>query len=96
MYIYEQGSIFLVIPDALTQRVAANLHADHQGLHGMLGRARQAVYWLGMEGVLQHHRNACATCNANSPSQVAEFLTLTSRSQYLFQHMVAELFQLRG
>lgn len=53
---YDQGSVRLVIPEALRQRVAANLHAGHQGLDGMLRRARQAVYWSGMEGDLQRLR----------------------------------------
>ena len=95
-YTYEQGSVRLVIPAALRQRVAANLHAGHQGLDGMLRRARQAVYWPGMEGDLQHQRDTCAICNVHSPSQAAEPLTLTSTPQYPFQHTVADLFQLDG
>ena len=95
-YMYEQVSIRLAIPEALRRRVAANLQAGHQGLDGRLERGRQVVYWPGMEGNLQHHRNVCTTCNANSPSQAAELLTLTSPSQYPFQHMVADLFQLEG
>ena len=39
-YTYEQGSVRLVIPEALRRRIAANLQAGHQGLDGMLGRAK--------------------------------------------------------
>ncbi|XP_063884703.1 uncharacterized protein K02A2.6-like [Scylla paramamosain] len=95
-YTYEQVSVRLVIPMALRQRVAANLHAGHQGLDRMLRRARQAVYWSGMEGDLQHHRDSCAVCNAHSPSQAAEPLSPTPPPQYPFQHTVADLFQLEG
>ncbi|XP_076050210.1 uncharacterized protein LOC143030874 [Oratosquilla oratoria] len=95
-YTYEQGAVRLVVPAALRHRVAANLHASHQGLDGMLRRARQAVYWPGMEGDLQHHRDTCASCNTHSPSQAAEPLTLTPPPQYPFQHTVADLFQLDG
>lgn len=62
----------------------------------MFRRARQAVYWPGMEGDLQHHRDSCAICNAHSPSQAAEPLIPTPTPQYPFQHTVADLFQLEG
>ncbi|KAK3894918.1 hypothetical protein Pcinc_001366 [Petrolisthes cinctipes] len=95
-YMYGQGSVRLVIPIALRKHVAENLQAGHQGLDGMLRRARQTVYWPGMEGDLQHHRDVCAVCNAYSPSQAAEPLTLTPPPKYPFQHTVADLFQLDG
>ena len=52
LYSYDQGPARLVIPEALHLKVAANLHAGHQGLDSMLRRARQAVYWPGLEGDL--------------------------------------------
>ena len=57
---------------------------------GLLGRSRQAVYWLSMEGDRQHHKNACVTCNINFP------LTPTSPPWYPFQHTVVDLFQFEG
>lgn len=95
-YTYDQGSVRLVIPEALRRRVASILHAGHQGLDRMLRSARQSVYWPGMEGDLQQHRDACATCNAHSPSQAPEPYTLTPTPENPFQHMVADLFQLDG
>ncbi|XP_076065338.1 uncharacterized protein LOC143039342 [Oratosquilla oratoria] len=58
-YTFDQEFIRLVIPEALRQRVAANLHAGHQGVDSMLRRAKQAVYWPGIEDDLQHHRRSC-------------------------------------
>ncbi|XP_076031185.1 uncharacterized protein LOC143019432 [Oratosquilla oratoria] len=71
-YTYDQGCVRLVIPEALRQRVAASLHTSHQGLASMLRRARQTLYWPGMEGDLQHHRATCNSCNTNAPSQPPE------------------------
>ncbi|XP_076042081.1 uncharacterized protein LOC143025983 [Oratosquilla oratoria] len=93
-YTYDQGAVRLVIPEVLRRRIASNLHAGHQGLDGMLRRARQSVYWPGMEGDLQQHREACATCNTHSPSQAAEPFAFTPTPEYPFQHTVADLFQL--
>lgn len=95
-YTYDQGHVRLVIPESIRRHVTANLHAGHQGLDGMLRRARQSVYWPGMEGDLQRHRDACVTCNAHSPSLAAEPFTFTPTPEYPFQHTVADLCQLDG
>ncbi|MPC86891.1 hypothetical protein E2C01_081729 [Portunus trituberculatus] len=60
----------------------------------MLRRVRQAVYWPGIGGNLQHHRDTCIICNTHSPLQADEPLTLMSLPQYPFQHTVLDLFQL--
>ena len=95
-YIYEQGNVRLVIPEGLRRQVAANLHASHQGLDSMLRRARQTVYWPGLEGDLQHHRFSCDVCNAHAPSQPPEPLILTPAPEYPFQQTVVDVFQLDG
>ena len=95
-YTFDQNHPRLVIPDALRQQVAAHLHAGHQGVDSMLRRARQAVYWPGIEGDLHHHRSGCDTCNTHAPSQPPEPLLLTPPPDYPFQQTVVDLFQLEG
>lgn len=95
-YTFEQGSVRLVIPVSLRHQVAANLHAGHQGLDSMLRRARQSVYWPGMEGDLQQHRSTCLVCETHAPSQSQEPITLTPPPDYPFQKTVLDLFQLDG
>ncbi|XP_045111712.1 uncharacterized protein LOC123504872 [Portunus trituberculatus] len=95
-YTYGLGYVQLVILEALRQRVAASLHTSHQGVDSMLRRARQAVYWPGMEGDLQYHRATCNSCNISVPSQPPEPLILTPPPDYLFQQTVADLLQLGG
>ena len=77
-YTYDLGCVRLVIPEPSGLQVAANLHAGHQGLDSMLRRARQCVYWPGMEGDLQHCRASCTSCETHAPSQPAETLIITS------------------
>ena len=74
----------------------ASLHAGHQGLDSMLRRARQTVYWPGIEGDLQFHRTSCEACNTHAPSQPSEALVLTPAPDYPFQMTVADLFQENG
>lgn len=95
-YTFGEGSVRLVIPSSLRHRVASSLHAGHQGLDSMLRRARHSVYWPGMEGDLQHHRNLCQDCEKHSPSQPQEALVITAPPDYPFQQVVADMFQLEG
>ena len=96
LYTYDQGPARLIIPEVLRHKVAANLHAGHQGLDSMLRRARQTVYWPGLEGDLQYHRSTCDACNTHAPSQPSEPLILTPAPEFPFQQTVADLFQING
>ena len=95
-YTYDQGATRLVIPEYLHHRIASSFHAGHQGLDSMLRRARQTVYWPGIEGDLQYHRSSCEACNTHAPSQPPETLMLTPAPDYPFQQTVADLFQVNG
>ena len=96
IYSYEQGPARVVIPEALRTKIAANLHAGHQGLDSMQRRARQIVYWPGMEGDLSYHRSTCTACNTSAPSQPAEPLVMTPPPEYPFQKTTADLCQING
>ncbi|XP_063888612.1 uncharacterized protein K02A2.6-like [Scylla paramamosain] len=95
-YTFDQGCVRLVIPEPLRPQVAANLHAGHQGLDSMLRRARQCVYWPGLEGDLQHYRASCTSCETHAPSQPSETLVITPPPEYPFQSTVADMFQHEG
>ncbi|XP_064106825.1 uncharacterized protein LOC135215804 [Macrobrachium nipponense] len=67
-YSVDQGYIHLVISEDLHHQVAANLQMGHQGLNSFLRRARQSVYWTGIEGDLQHHCAQCISCDEHALS----------------------------
>lgn len=95
-YTYDQGYVHLVIPEGLRSRVASNLPVGHQGLDSMLRKARQTVYWPGMEGDIQHCRVLCESCDVHSPSLPQETMELTPSLDYPFQHTVIGMFQREG
>ena len=95
-YAFEHNHPRLVVPDLLRKQVTTHLHAGHQGINSMLRRARQAVYWPGIEGDLRHHRPSCDTCNTHAPSQPPEQLRFTPPPVHPFQQTVRDLFQLEG
>ena len=93
-YSFDEGHVRLVVPGNLRDRVADCLHSGHQGVDSMLRRARQAVYWPGMEGDLQFQRSKCATCNVHAPSQQREPLMPSDPPDYPFQKTAADFFQI--
>ena len=95
-YAHENGPLRLVIPEALREQVAQNLHASHQGTDSMLRRARQAVYWPGLEADVNRVRRQCTACDYHAPSQPAEPLMMAPPPEYPFQQVVADLFEESG
>ncbi|KAG0718517.1 hypothetical protein GWK47_007616 [Chionoecetes opilio] len=62
----------------------------------MLRRARQSVYWPGIDAEVEQKRRQCAVCDTHAPSSPAETLLPTPPPQYPFQQVMADLFQLDG
>ncbi|KAF0291933.1 uncharacterized protein FJT64_009979 [Amphibalanus amphitrite] len=95
-YTFEGGPLRLVIPAALRQRVARSLHAAHQGVDGMVRRARDSVYWPGFEADIERSRTQCVDCDEHAPSQPREPPIMTPPPDYPFQQVVADLFEIGG
>ena len=93
-YTFGEGHVRLVVPEGLRDNVARNLHAGHQGLESMLRRARQAVYWPGIDGDLEYCRKRCKTCETHTPSLQQEPIVMSPPPEYPFQQVAADLFQL--
>ncbi len=62
MYTYEDRIPRLVIPKPLRKQIIENFHAANQGASSMLARARQDVYWPGLDKDTNVHT---ATCSQN-------------------------------
>ena len=44
----------IIIPRSLRKMIVKNLHSAHQGVTGMLSRARDSIYWPGITKNIQH------------------------------------------
>ena len=55
MYAYEGHDFRIVIPKNLLRQMIRNLHAANQGATSMLSRARQVMYWPGMDRDVNIH-----------------------------------------
>ncbi|KAG0711505.1 Retrovirus-related Pol polyprotein from transposon gypsy [Chionoecetes opilio] len=94
----EDPAYQLLFNKVMSETGTSTKHKKHLvcGLDSMLRRARQSVYWPGMEGDLQHHRNRCQDCENHTPSLPPEPLVITPPPDYPFQQVVADMFQLEG
>ena len=59
----------------------------------MLSRARQAIYWPGMDCDINDHVQSCLSCQESAPSHVREPIFLADIPEFPFQNVVADLFE---
>ena len=61
-----------VIPPSLRPKIKEKLHESHIGVRGCLRRARETVYWPGMNGEITEFIQKCGTCMSFQSSQRKE------------------------
>jgi transposase InsO family protein len=68
--LYYQGC--LVIPRAARPRILESLHRGHVGVYTMTKRARETVWWPGMNNDMKIKAARCAECQTELPMQRRE------------------------
>ncbi|KAK7912634.1 hypothetical protein WMY93_012845 [Mugilogobius chulae] len=71
---HQDGIVFkgerAVIPFSLQKDITSRLHSSHLGAEGCLRRARECVFWIGMNDHIKTHIARCSICrHRNTPSQ---------------------------
>ena len=96
MYGFEGNIPRVLIPKSLRGQVTKNLHAANQGSTSMLARARQTVYWPGLDHDINQHCETCLQCRENAPSKPKEPLISSDIPEYPFQHVASDMFEIDG
>ena len=96
MYSFEDGHTRIVVPQKQRASVLNTFHAAHQGEKGILRRARQTVYWPGLDNDVQRTCAGCKECIENAPSNTKEELIVSPVPEYPFQDVSSDLFSLDG
>ena len=84
----------IVIPSAYRKSILNTLHSAHQGVSSMASRAKNAVYWPGIDADIRNKRYTCHTCNEIAPSNSKEPLVLSPSPLYPFQQICLDYFEL--
>ena len=86
----------IVVPKALRPQVLKSLHCAHQGTESMRSRAAESVYWPGINASIAQTRNNCKFCDSISPSQPRQPLKPLPPSNYPFEFVCADAFEMQG
>ena len=86
----------IVIPKQFRNQILQSLHSAHQGIAGMRARASNCVYWPGLSSTIKQTRSNCRYCNEIAPSQARQDLQLIPASEYPFQHLCIDAFEMHG
>ena len=86
----------LLIPRGLRRDVLRRLHAGHQGIERTKRRARQSVYWPGINQQVHETVTACSACRKYLPSQQKEPLLSDPEPSRVFETMSADFFSHAG
>ena len=86
----------IFIPASARQRTLDQLHSAHQGVERMKRRARQSVWWPGMDAEVKRIVEACEACQQLRPSQVREPLMTEPLPSRVFEDVSADLFSHGG
>ena len=97
----EDGLILLdshriVIPQAKRREILAKLHSSHQGIERTKRRARQTVYWPGINNDIQNVVEACNACQKHLPSLQKEPMMSDPPPSRPFEDVSADLFCYAG
>ena len=58
----------------MRSQIKKDIHLGHVGVEGCLRRARESVYWPGMNGEIKEYIQTCETCREFECSQTKETL----------------------
>ncbi|XP_032796135.2 uncharacterized protein K02A2.6-like [Daphnia magna] len=83
----------IVIPQRSRRDILAKLHVAHQGIVRMKRRARQTIYWPGLNNDIISMVERCQACQERLPSQQREPLLRDVLPERVFEEVTADLFE---
>ncbi|XP_064098156.1 uncharacterized protein K02A2.6-like [Macrobrachium nipponense] len=84
------------VPAALRRHTLARLHDSHCGVEATKRRARQTVFWPGIDSDITNTVSACEPCQVLRPSQQREPLHNDDHPSRPFESVSADFFQVAG
>ena len=86
----------VVVPSAQRRGVLARLHDAHCGVEATKRRARQTVWWLGINSDITSTVKACSPCQTLQPSQQQEPMMPEEAPELPFESVSADFFSTAG
>ena len=96
----QNGLIFkgerVLIPHDLRYEIKKAIHASHIGIEGCLRRARECVYWPGMNAEVKEYIAHCETCNKYNTNQHKETLIPHDTGDRPWDKVGVDIFELKN
>jgi len=87
----------IIVPSACRKHIRDNLHeSSHLGIDSCLRRARDTVYWPGMNAELKQHIKSCPTCAEYQPAQQKEPILRPTKPARPWEIVSSDIFTLSG
>lgn len=99
--LYESNGIVcrgqrFVVPKLEIQRILSILHVAHRGIVASKMKAREFLYWPGMDSSIEQYINRCETCQTHQKSNQREPLADRDLPNRPWQKIAADFFDLNG
>ncbi|XP_048577062.1 uncharacterized protein K02A2.6-like [Nematostella vectensis] len=96
----QNGLVFkgerLVIPNSSRVEMLAKIHASHIGIQGCLRRAREVLYWPGINKEVEEYFAKCEICNSHLSEQGKEPIICHEIPNRPWEKVGIDLFELNG
>ena len=86
----------IVIPVTLRKEMKETLHTSHLGIEGTLRRARECIYWPGMNQEIKQFISMCETCRSYEQQNQKETLMPHELPDRPWEKVGTDLFELDG
>jgi len=86
----------LVIPESLQKEMLQQIHKGHFGMEKCRRRARQVMFWPGLNADIDNMVSACSTCVSNKNKQQSEPLKIHEVPQVPWEKVGIDLFTVKG
>ena len=86
----------VIIPSSMHTEMLKCIHSSHLGIGKCKRRARDVMFWPGMNSQIQHVVSNCSICNRYQRRNTKEPLLSHETPQRLWSRVGADMFELNG
>ena len=86
----------IVIPKSMQNTVLKRIHDAHQGIEKCQLKARNSVYWRGINKDIEMMVRSCEICREHQRKNTKETMIIKEHSTRPFQNIAANIFEFNG